>query len=441
MELISRWRARFCAGAATHWLIAFLLAAVAAGVWALPSSDGQPPRQPAEAHWVASWAAAPTEFSELMANPTTAPQAGPGKHVFRGQTLRQLVQPALDGSRVRVRFSNRFGKAPLHIAAASVGLVTGGNAVSPATLGVLRFGGRGSLTIAPGADAWSDGIDLKAEAGQTLAVSTYLDQPTPFATIYQRGPGTSWVVPGNAVTTPRLQGAVPLALNHIVTGLDVLTSQPARIVVAFGDSITAGGNDAGGGAYPDMLATRLRDSPKVPAGLSVINMGIGGNRLLLDSSGPSGMSRFAKDVLAQSGVTHVIVLMGTNDIGRGAFVDVPGFPLLASEAPTAERVTEGLEQLIKQARAKGVKLMIGTVPPFRNTPYWTAATEAMRGAVNTWIRGRQDVDGVIDFDAVLRDPADPLALNPKYDSGDHLHPNKAGHAAMAAAVDLKELLE
>jgi len=220
-----------------------------------------------------------------------------------------------------------------------------------------------------------------------------------------------------------------------------MTSQPARIVVAFGDSITAGGNDASGGSYPVMLATRLRDSPQVPAGLSVINMGIGGNRLLLDSSGPSGMSRFAKDVLAQSGVTHVIVLMGTNDIGRAAFAGVPGFPHIASEAPTAERITEGLEQLIKQARAKGVKLMIGTVPPFRNTPYWTQATEAMRGAVNTWIRGRQDVDGVIDFDAVLRDPADPLALNPKYDSGDHLHPNKAGHAAMASAVDLKELME
>jgi len=96
---------------------------------------------------------------------------------------------------------------------------------------------------------------------------------------------------------------------------------------------------------------------------------------------------------------------------------------------------------VKQARAKGIKVLLGTVPPFRNTPYWNEGNEAMRNAVNRWIRGRHDVDGVIDFDAVLRDPADPQALNPQFDNGDHLHPNKAGHAAMAAAIDLKELQE
>jgi len=440
MELFSRWFARVRAGSATHWTIAFLLAAVAMGVWAVPSSGK--PRQPAEAHWVAGWAAAPVDFRELMANPAAASLGGPGKHIFQGQSLRQLVRPALDGERVRVRFSNRFGKTPLHIGAASVGLVTGEGTLSPATLGALRFGGRPSLTIAPGGDAWSDGIDLKVEAGQAVAVSTFLDQPTPFSTVYLHGPGTSWVASGNGTATPKLQGAMPLALNHIVTGLDVLATQPVRIVVAFGDSITAGSNEeSGGSSYPEMLATRLRDSPQVPGALSVLNMGIGGNRLLLDGSGPSGMSRFAKDALAQSGVTHAIVLMGTNDIGRSAFPGALAGLLTTSEPPTAERITEGLEQLIKQARAKGVKVMIGTVPPFRNTPYWTEATEAMRGAVNRWIRARQDVDGVIDFDAILRDPADPLALNPKYDSGDHLHPGKAGHAAMAQAIDLKELLE
>jgi lysophospholipase L1-like esterase len=243
------------------------------------------------------------------------------------------------------------------------------------------------------------------------------------------------------VSTAKLEGAIPLMLNHIVTGVDVASTEPAAMVVAFGDSITAGGGDAGEGAYPDLLATRLRDSPRAPKAVSVLNAGIGGNRLLLDGTGPSGLSRFARDALGQSGVTHVIVLLGTNDIGRKAFVGTPGFVIPPNEMPTTQRITTGLAQLIAQARAKGVKVLIGTVPPFKNGSYWKKDAETLRGEVNRWIRERKDVDGVIDFDAALRDPADPPALDPKYDSGDHLHPGKAGRAAMAAAVDVKRFWE
>jgi len=190
-----------------------------------------------------------------------------------------------------------------------------------------------------------------------------------------------------------------------------------------------------------MLATRLRDTQPGGQDVAVLNLGIGGNRLLADGIGPSGLSRFELDVLKQSSATHAIILLGTNDIGRAMFAKVPGAELKPRDMPTAERITEGLQQLVKQARAKGVKVLIGTVPPFRNTPYWSESNEAMREAVNRWIRGKQDIDGVIDFDAALRDPADPQALNPLFDSGDHLHPNKAGHAAMAAAIDLRELQE
>ena len=306
---------------------------------------------------------------------------------------------------------------------------------------MLRFGGRTSITIAPGADAWSDGVDLPVQAGQTVVVSTFFDSATPFATISMVEPGTSWVAPGNAVRTAKLKNPTPLVLNQIVTGLDVLTTKPVRTVVAFGDSITAGTAERNFGAYPDMLAARLRDTQSAGQDVAVLNAGIGGNRLLIDGIGPSGISRFERDALRQSSATHVIVLMGTNDIGRALFAKVPGAELKPRDMPTAERITEGLEQLVKQARAKGVKLLLGTVPPFRNTPYWSEPTEAMREAVNRWIRGRQDIDGVVDFDAALRDPADPHALNPLFDSGDHLHPNKAGHAAMAAAIDLRELQE
>jgi lysophospholipase L1-like esterase len=442
MKLGSRWLSVLCQGVLRHGVavVGVLLLAGAVAVQAVQPNDR--PKQSVEAHWVASWAVAPVDFRELSANPlakSAAPR--PGGDLFRGQTLRQQFETALSGERIRIRFSNRFGKTPLRIAAASVGHSTGAGAISPATLRMLRFGGRDSVVVAPGADAWSDGADLKVEAGQAVAVSAFFDRPVPFATVHTQVSDTSWVIGGNAVATPKLQGAVPLPLNHIVTGLDVLTTQPVRVVVAFGDSITAGGGEAGEGAYPDLLATRLRNSPLAAHPLSVINTGIGGNRLLTDGIGPSGLSRFARDALGQTGVTHVVVLLGTNDIGRSVLVGMARLPTPEHEVPTAERITEGLQQLIKQARAKGVKVLIGTVPPFKNTPYWTEASEAMRGEVNRWIRSRQDADAVIDFDAVLRNPADPLALNPLYDNGDHLHPNKAGHAAMAAAVDLRELQE
>lgn len=439
MNLVFRWAARLRDVAVAHWVAALCLAVLAVGVQAV--TPGTHPRQPAEAHWVASWAVAPLDFSEMAASPGGASYSSPAGNDLRGQTLRQQVEMSLDGERIRIRFSNRFGKTPLRIAAASAAHGTGADAFSPTTLRVLRFGGRASITIAPGADAWSDGVDLPVQAGQTVVVSAFFDSATPFATISMVEPGTSWVTPGNAVRSAKLKNPTPLVLNQIVTGLDVLTTKPVRTVVAFGDSITAGTAERSFGAYPDMLAARLRDTQSAGQDVAVLNAGIGGNRLLIDGIGPSGISRFERDALRQSSATHVIVLMGTNDIGRALFAKVPGAELKPRDMPTAERITEGLEQLVKQARAKGVKLLIGTVPPFRNTPYWSEPTEAMREAVNRWIRGRQDIDGVVDFDAALRDPADPHALNPLFDSGDHLHPNKAGHAAMAAAIDLHELQE
>jgi lysophospholipase L1-like esterase len=428
-----------------HWVAPLCLAVLAMGVQALPSESDRP-RQSLDARWVASWAVAPLDFREVPPSFGTAakpPVPARGTAQFRGQTLRQQVRPTLDGERARVRFSNRFGKVPLRIAAASLARSTGADAISPATLHPLSFGGRRSTTIAPGAEAWSDGVDLEVEAGQTLAVSTFLDRETPFATVHQQPRNAAWVVGGNAVATPKLRDAAPLALNHIVTGLDVLTTKPVRTVVAFGDSITegAGGTEAGGGSYPDQLAMRLRDSPALVPAVAVINMGIGGNRLLVDGTGPSGISRFGRDALGQSGVTHVMVLIGTNDIGRSVFVHVPGNDVPQHDVPTTERIIEGLQQLINQAHAKGVKVLLATVPPFKGVAYWTEDSEAMRGNINRWIRGLQDVDGVIDFDAALRSPADPMAMNPLYDSGDHLHPNSAGYAAMAAAVDLREIQE
>jgi len=390
------------------------------------------------AAWVASWAAAPLDYTQTM--PLTG-AATPPAIVFHDQTVRQRVPVTVSGSRVRVRFSNLFGAEPLHVSMASVGRSTGGDAVSPRWLRTLRFAGRDDLSIAPGAEAWSDPVALPVRPGQMLAVSFHLDRPTRVTTGHYPLMVPAWVAPGNAVNSPRLQAPQPSAWNPVVTGVDVAGGLPAHLVVAFGDSITEGATaaDAAERRYPDRLAERLRDRPEQR--VAVINAGISGNRLLFDRNGPRGLARFERDVLGQSGVTHAIVLIGINDIGYGtAFGERQPALVPPNEVASVAQVTDGLQQLVRMARERGVKILLGTLLPFKGAPYWSEENEAKRQAVNRWIRGLQSVD-VVDFDAALRSADDPLRLDPLLDSGDHLHPNDAGYAAMADAVDLQELQE
>ncbi len=397
---------------------------------------------PARGEWVAAWAAAAQDYAQSVPPlPGIAPLPALS---LTGQTARQLVQPGLAGQRVRVRFSNVFGRVPLHIAAASIARSTGGDAISPGSLRMLRYnGGRSDITIAPGAEAWSDPVAMTTDAGQALALSFHLDRESPAATVHRLPLQATWVASGNAVAAPKLRAPQRSRWNHIVTGLDIQAVAVAtRVVAAFGDSITEGvsaSTDMGPRTYPERLAARLRGSADAAA-VAVLNTGIGGNRLLAPRTGPSALARFERDVLAQSGVTHAIILIGINDIGFGT---LPGGQLAvpAHLSATAEQITAGLQQLMAKARARGIKVLLGTLLPFKGSGYWSEENEAKRQAVNRWIRSRQDVDAVVDFDAALRSPGDPLMLHPAYDSGDHLHPSDAGNAAMAAAIDVRELQE
>lgn len=211
----------------------------------------------------------------------------------------------------------------------------------------------------------------------------------------------------------------------------------AGMVVAFGDSITEGAGSVEDNGrpvrYPDRLAARLRALPG-DGPVTVINAGLSGNRLLADGVGLKGIARFERDALSRPGVTHVLVLIGINDIGfsmpEGAAGPIRG-------QPAADEITAGLQLLIQQAQARGIRVLLGTLPPFKGASYWSKEKESRRDAVNRWIRSRRNVAAVVDFDAVMRDPADPRALNPLHDSGDHLHPGNAGYAAMADAIDLR----
>jgi lysophospholipase L1-like esterase len=427
---MTSWRDRlFRSALAALASLAFLCAP------ALAQSRADVPR------WLASWAAA-SQGVPVFPEVNGAQPAPPPS--FRAQTLREQVFPTISGEQARVRFSNRFGAVPLHIAEATIALGTGGSAISPASLQPLLFGARRDITIAPGADAWSDAVPVAVRAGQAMVISFYLDERTPFGTVHRMPAGASWVAPGNVVGDSTLPAAVPADWNHIVTGLDVMSRGPARVVVAFGDSITEGVNAFAPvqGRYPDRLAERLRDGPPGAPVVSVLNAGIAGNRLLGEGIGPSGIDRFTRDVLAQSGVTHAIVLLGINDIGFETLIGAAGSGLPSTpRTVNAERLIAGLQRLVDMARSRGVKVMLGTLLPIKGSGYWSEQNEAIRQSVNRWVRDQRAAHTVVDFDAVLRDPKDPQALHPNYDSGDHLHPGEAGNAAMAAAVDARELLQ
>ena len=258
---------------------------------ALAATAATPARRP----WVAAWAAAAQDHAQSAPPlPGIAPQPA---LTLPGQTVRQRLLPGLDGQRVRVRFSNAFGKQPLHIAAASIARSTGNDAVSPGSLRPLRFNrGRPDVTIAPGAEAWSDPVAIRADAGQPLAVSFHLDRDTPIATVHHRPLQASWIAPGNAVAAPQLGSAARrVDWNMVVTGLDVEALAPTRVVVAFGDSITEGmgaSSDVVSRPYPERLGERLRQPNGDTVPVSVLNAGIGGNRLLAPRMGPRGLDRF-----------------------------------------------------------------------------------------------------------------------------------------------------
>ncbi len=352
-------------------------------------------------------------------------------------TLRQVIRLQGAATQLRVRFSNRFGTAPLTIDGATIAraVSTAGPAVDASTLRPLRFGGAATVTIPAGADYWSDPVALPSAAGTDLAISLYLTQPPAQQTGHPGSRATSYIVHGNHSGDPDLRGAKTVDHWFQIAGIEAVAPK-ARAIVAFGDSITDGyGVKPNTNArWTDALQRRLRTAAGM-GGVAVLNAGIGGNRLLNDGLGPNALARFDHDVIGQPGVTHLIVLEGVNDLGT-----------LTREAPVAPeahvalvaRMIDAYRQIVARAHARGIKVIGATIMPYAGSAYYhpDAQNEADRQAVNRWIRTPGHFDGMIDLDKAMRDPADPAHLHKAYDSGDGLHPSVAGYAAMAEAVPL-----
>lgn len=381
-------------------------------------------------HWVTSWYAAPQPAWDAS---FPLPMGVPAW--IERQTVRDTVRLSLGGARIRLVFSNRYGQQALRLGPVRAG------AVGDAQPGVpLTFSGQAAIAIAPGASATSDALALPLPDLARLAVNSYLPARSPVSGFHWGAQQTMRLAPGDLSDTPVFPAdAAAIGGRLFLSAVLVEAPAKARSVAVLGDSITDGNGSTPDAdrRWPDFLAARL-----APHGIAVANAGISGGRLLRDGMGRSALARLEQDVFAQPGVSDLIVLLGTNDIGW------PGGPFAPAEQPAAlDELAAGYRQLAAAAHARGMRISAATVPPFEGalegTPFaghYSPAKDALRRRFNDWIRTSGMFDAVIDFDALLRDPARPSRLRPGFDSGDHLHPGDAGYRAMAAAVDIAPLL-
>lgn len=390
-----------------------------------------------EGDWIDTWSASPQPVWEPdFFAPVGIPRA------LRNQTIRQVARVSLGGDQVRVELSNEYGAQPLVIGAAHVALAGENGAIVPGSDRALTFGGRPSITVPPGAPVLSDPVGLAVPDLGSLAVSLFLPEITPTTTWHNDARQTAWISgEGDFTAAERFEPAQTATSRIFLSGIAVDAAAGDRAVVLFGDSITDGDGSTldANHRWPDILAERL---DAAGAEVAVLNEGISGARILRDRMGDNALSRFDRDVLSHPHVDTVVLMMGINDVGWPDTLLVPKGEL----APSAEDVIAGYEQLIARAHAQGLRIIGATLTPFaetfQGTPlygYYSEEKEAKRAALNEWIRTSGQFDGVIDFDAVARNPDSPKHIRAEYDKGDHLHPNDAGYRAMAESVELKLL--
>lgn len=403
-------------------------AVLAAGLWGCGSDDDT--GSAAQRRSYASWTGALSDADTTLPGRPT-----PQVQVFNNQTVRHVLRLSLGGDEVRVKVSNLFGREPVTFSGVRLARSTGQSNIDTTTDRAVTFGnGQGSVTVAAGAETLSDPVALPVTPLSTVAVSLYFASPTSMPTVHALGRQTTYIGAGNQLSAASIPAATADQRQSYygVSVVETSSVEPASVVVTFGDSITDGFNSTVDATkrYPNQLDDRLKAAGLTRVG--VVNQGISGNRWLNEVSGPSGNSRFDRDVLGVSGVTHTIILLGINDIG---FSEAAA----PTQAVTADQIIASMDAAVSKAKARSIKVLLGTLLPYKGAAYYSAAGEAKRQAVNAWIRNNRNIDGVIDFDRVMQSATDPLAMNPAYDSGDHLHPNDAGYGAMAAAIDLARL--
>jgi lysophospholipase L1-like esterase len=352
---------------------------------------------------------------------------------FANETVRMVVRTTVGGRALRLQFSNAQGADPVRIGSTHVALRDAGAAIVDGSDHRVTFGGKAQIVIPPGAMIVSDPVPMAVSARRELAVSIYLPSQTATATVHALGLNPAYIAAGDATAAKALGDPKTVASYFWLSGVEVLPIVPGGVIVAFGDSITDGFSTTRGAhrAWPELLADRL-DGDAATRGWGVVNMGISGNRVRRDGAGSSALARFDRDVLSRPGVKWIILLEGINDINITA---MPGAP--DEERTTAADLIDAYSQFVDKAHLHGIKVMGATVMPTEGLWLHSPVSEEMRQALNRWIRTSGKLDAVADFDLATRDPGRPARLRPEFDPGDHIHPNDAGNAAMAASIDLR----
>lgn len=379
--------------------------------------------------WVGTWSA------------SSAPSLQTGLE-FENETVREIVRASVGGKVVRITLSNLYGNEPLVIAEVQMAISNGGSSILSGSERSLTFGGSPSCSIPAGATLTSDPLKMSVSAATNVAISLYLPMLVSSPTTHPIALQTTYIAQGNHTGDADLAADSTITSWAFLTRVEVKATDTAASIVALGDSLTDGFASTADSnhRWTDILSNRLNSSHGI--GGAVLNAGLSGNRILHSAPdgarwyGDDALDRFGRDVLSQAGVKYIFALEGINDIG------LPGYIAPISQHVTAAEIIGGLQQLIQQAHSRDLKIYGATLTPFEDATYpgyYTPQKEVEREAVNDWLRGANPFDAVIDFDQVLRDPTHPTRLLPLYDSGDHLHPNDAGYAAMGDAIDLRLL--
>ena len=367
-------------------------------------------------NWVGTWATAPqTVVKSFM----------PYNNCMTNRSVRQVVKVSIGGDVIRLKLSNIYSMQPVEIRSIYIAHAKDSSDIDAKTAQYFKFGNSYKTVIPAGKQIVSDALKFKLRNLERVAITINYTSAPEIPTVHMGSRTTSYIMKG--VTNAHTNFAKAFRENHWynISGIDVYTmSNNMSAIAIIGNSITDGkcSTDNAQNRWPDVMSEMLQLKHKI-TNQGVLNLGIGNNRVTVPGGfGALAKERFDRDILMQSGVKKVVIFEGVNDIGAARS---------GSSETVARQIIESIQGMMKKAKARKMKVYLGTITPFKGAGYYTHFHEAARLYVNDWIRSQaKNVDGILDFAKLLQDPNDDRRMKREYASNDWLHPNPIGYKAM-----------
>lgn len=369
--------------------------------------------------WVGTWSTA-QQLVETTNNPPS-----PG---LTNNSLRQVLRVSIGGDSLRVSFSNKFSTSAVTLKSVMIAVSTGNGAINSATSKALTFNGSAQTTMAANGAVTSDPISFDLKPRMDVAITINFGQTSASITGHPGSRTNSYLLSGSSTASTSFASATKTEHWYVINGIDVKVPSTSACVAILGNSITDGRGSSTDmqNRWPDILSERLLANAGTEK-IGILNEGIGGNCVLKDCLGPSGVSRFDRDILNQAGVRAAIIGEGVNDLN--------GINSETAANSMYNNLTAAYKQMIDKAHAKGIKAYGITIMPFKGNSYYNQHSEQCRNKVNAWIRSGK-FDAVIDFDKVMRSPQDTAKQGYATFQNDGLHPDAAGYKRMGESIDL-----